>query len=71
MRLRSTLMIALQERIKHSGMTQTKAAKRIGVTQPRISDLMRGKIDVFGIDVLVNMPTTAGPHIELTVAEAA
>ena len=71
MRVRSTLMMALQERIKSSGMTQAEAARRFGVTQPRISDLMRGKIDVFGIDALVNMLATAGLHVELTVAEAA
>lgn len=71
MRVRSGLMIALQERIKSSGMTQAEAARRFGVTQPRISDLMRGKIDVFGIDALVNMLATAGLHVELTVAEAA
>ena len=71
MRVRSGLMIALQERIKRSGMTQAEAARRFGVTQPRISDLMRGKIDVFGIDALVNMLASAGLHVELTVAEAA
>jgi predicted XRE-type DNA-binding protein len=41
-----------------------------GVTQPRISDLMRGKIHLFGIDALVNMAATAGLHIELRVVEA-
>jgi predicted XRE-type DNA-binding protein len=71
MRVRSGLMIALQERIKSSGMTQAEAARRFGVTQPRISDLMRGKIDVFGIDALVNMLASAGLHVELTLAEAA
>ncbi len=71
MRVRSGLMIALQARIKSLGMTQAEAARRFGVTQPRISDLMRGKIDVFGIDALVNMLASAGLHVELTVAEAA
>ena len=45
MRLRSSLMIALQEHITREGLSQSKAAKVFGVTQPRVSDLMRGKID--------------------------
>jgi predicted XRE-type DNA-binding protein len=42
-----------------------------GVNQPRVSDLMRGKINFFGLDALVNMATTAGLHIEMPVLEAA
>jgi len=45
MRVRSELIIALTELIKKRGMTQTDAAKMFGVTQPRISDLMRGKVE--------------------------
>ena len=71
MKLRSALMIALKTHIKHRKWTQTEAAERLGVTQPRISDLMRGKIDLFGIDSLVNMATQAGLHVEINIAEPA
>jgi predicted XRE-type DNA-binding protein len=71
MRLRSSLMMAVQQHIKEAGMSQTQAAKKFGVTQPRISDLMRGRIDLFAIDSLVNMLATAGLRIELRIGNAA
>jgi predicted XRE-type DNA-binding protein len=71
MKLRSSLMIALQDHIAKTSMTQSQAAKAFGVTQPRISDLMRGKIDLFAIDSLVNMLTAAGLRVELRVSKAA
>jgi predicted XRE-type DNA-binding protein len=71
MRLRSSLMIALKEHIAHEGLSQSQAAKVFGVTQPRVSNLMRGKIDLFGIDSLVNMLAAAGLHVEVRVARAA
>jgi predicted XRE-type DNA-binding protein len=52
-------------------MSQTEAAQLFGVTQPRISDLMRGKIHLFALDALVNMAAAAGLRIELRVLEAA
>jgi predicted XRE-type DNA-binding protein len=71
MKLRSALMMALKNHIARTEMTQAQAAKLLGVTQPRVSDLMRGKINLFGLDALVNMATAAGLHIELRVREAA
>lgn len=71
MKLRSSLMMALTEHIKHEGLTQAQAAKLLGVSQPRISDLNRGKIDLFSIDTLVNMLSAAGLHVEVQVAKAA
>jgi predicted XRE-type DNA-binding protein len=71
MKLRATLMIAIEEHIRASGWTQKEAAKRLHVTQPRISDLVRGKIDLFGLDALVTMLAAAGLHVELRVAKAA
>lgn len=71
MKLRSALMTALKSHITRTGMSQAQAAKLFGVTQPRISDLMRGKINLFGLDALVNMATAAGLHIEMRVLEAA
>ena len=71
MKLRSVLMTALKNHITRSEMTQAQAAQLFGVTQPRISDLMRGKINLFALDALVNMAATAGLHIEMRVREAA
>lgn len=71
MRLRSVLMTALKNHLALTEMNQAQAAKLLGVTQPRISDLMRGKINLFGLDALVNMATAAGLHIEIRVLDAA
>ena len=69
MKLRSGLMVVLKAHISRVGLTQSQAAKVFGVTQPRISDLMRGKINLFGLDALVNMAAAAGLQIELRVLE--
>jgi predicted XRE-type DNA-binding protein len=71
MKLRSTLMMALKDHIVRSGLSQAEAAKLLGVTQPRISDLMRGKIELFGLDTLVNMIGAAGFRVEMRVSSAA
>jgi predicted XRE-type DNA-binding protein len=71
MKLRSTLMMDLTQHIERSGLTQAQAAKLFGVTQPRVSDLMRGKINLFGLDTLVNMAAAAGLHVEMRVRDAA
>lgn len=63
--------MALKEHIAHTGLSQAQAAKLFGVTQPRISDLMRGKIALFGLDTLVNMAAAAGLHVEIRVSEIA
>ena len=70
MKLRSLLMTALKNHLTHTEMSQVQAAKLFGVTQPRVSDLMRGKISLFALDALVNMATVAGLHIEMRVLEA-
>lgn len=71
MKLRSELMMALKKHIARTEMGQAQAAKLFGVTQPRVSDLMRGKINLFGIDALVNMAAAAGLHVEIRVRQAA
>ncbi len=71
MKLRSALMIALKDYIEAESLSQSEAAKRFGVTQPRISDLVRGKIDLFSLDMLVNMVATAGMRVDMRVAKAA
>ncbi|MDA8425849.1 MAG: XRE family transcriptional regulator [Treponema sp.] len=67
MRARSELMIALQGWVKLGGSTQAEAARQFGITQPRMSDLMRGKINLFSLDALMDMATAAGldPHVTL------
>ena len=70
MKLRSALMIALEQHIQAKGWTQAEAARVLNMTQPRVSDLMRGKIDLFGLDTLVNMLTAAGMRVEINVAAA-
>jgi predicted XRE-type DNA-binding protein len=70
MKLRSTLMMALKSHIARTEMSQAQAAKLFGVTQPRVSDLMRGKINLFGLDALVNMAAAAGQHVEMQVLDA-
>jgi len=71
MKLRTKLMVVLCERIKTEKWTQTEAALRLGVTQPRISDLMRGKISAFSLDALVEMLEAAGVSVDFTHSLAA
>ena len=72
MKARSTLLMELSNVIHKRGMTQAEAAEFFGVTQPRISDLMRGKIDLFSLDTLMNMASTAGmsPVVQLSKPKA-
>lgn len=70
MKLRAVLLTAIKDQISKRELTQAEAAKLFGVTQPRISDLLRGKINLFALDTLVNMTVAAGLHVELRVLEA-
>lgn len=67
LKVRSVLMAAIRRIIEAEGITQTTAAERFGVTQPRISDLVRGKIELFSIDALINMLAAAGHGVEISV----
>jgi predicted XRE-type DNA-binding protein len=67
LRIRAELMLQLSETIHALGLTQSAAAKLLGVTQPRVSDVVRGRIDLFSIDALVNMLGRAGVRIRLSV----
>jgi predicted XRE-type DNA-binding protein len=66
--LRSTLMIEVRKLIEERKLTQAEAAKLLGVTQPRISNLVRGKIDLFSIDTLVGMLARAGIHVDVVLS---
>lgn len=65
--LRSDLMSALESRLLELGLTQAQAADVLGVTQPRISDLARGKIDRFSVDSLVKLLARAGVEVKLSL----
>ena len=67
LKVRADLMIQLTKLIKAKGLTQARAARLLGVTQPRVSDLVRGKIDRFSIDGLVEMLGHAGARVTFIV----
>ncbi|MGA2742979.1 MAG: helix-turn-helix transcriptional regulator [Bryobacteraceae bacterium] len=70
LRIRSEMMIALSGYIDDRKLSQAGAAKIMGVTQPRISHLMRGKIGSFTLDTLVNMLTAAGLKVDMNIRPA-
>ena len=65
--IRSQMMTALRKFIEKEGFSQAEAAKRLKVSQPRISDLTRGKISRFSLDTLVNMLTDAGLEVDFRI----
>ena len=69
--LRSELMDEIEAIIKKNGWTQADAAKRCGVTQPRINDLLRGRIARFSIDALVNIASALGRKVRVSLEDAA
>jgi predicted XRE-type DNA-binding protein len=70
LKIRSSLMIHLRKAIEAKGLKQTEAAQLLGVTQPRISDLYKGKIHLFSIDTLVDMLTRAGVRVKMVVGSS-
>ena len=70
LRIRADLMIALSRVIQDRGLTQVKAAELFGVSQPRVSDLVRGKVDRFSIDTLIEMLGHAGVRVKVTAKPA-
>ncbi len=71
MSMRSNLLIAVEQRVRSWNLTQAEAAKRLGITQPRLNDLLRGRITNFSLDTLINLATQAGLSVRLDIAEAA
>ncbi|KFF49326.1 MULTISPECIES: helix-turn-helix domain-containing protein [Salinicola] len=69
MRLRSKLMASLAERVKGWEVSQAEAGRRLGLTQPRVNDLLKGKIDKFSLDALVNASARAHFRIEFILEE--
>jgi predicted XRE-type DNA-binding protein len=73
MTARADLLLANRERVRAWSLTQEEAAARLGLTRPRLNDLMRGKLEKFSLDALVNIAAAAGfkLHIELEEVKAA
>ncbi len=67
LRIRAKMMMALTGYIEEKKITQSRAARSTGVSQPRISDLVRGEIGLFTIDTLVNMVTAAGLKVDVGI----
>ena len=67
LRIRSVLMATIRNVIEDQGLTRGRAATLFGVSQPRVNDLMRGKIDLFSIDALLQMLARAGVRLELVM----
>ena len=67
LKIRADLMIEIERLMRRRRLTQAAAAKLLGVTQPRVSDLVRGKIDLFSIDTLVDMLMRAGVRVRVNV----
>lgn len=67
LKVRADLMVALTKLLDFRGLSQAEAAKLLGVSQPRISDLMRGKIDKFSSDTLISMLAAAGAQVSVSV----
>ena len=70
LKARADLMMKLSELVRRRRLTQAKAAKLFGVTQPRVSDLMRGKIQRFSVDSLMEMLGRAGVRVTITTSRA-
>ena len=68
LKLRSALMMEIAERLKNQGLTQTRAAEVLHITQPRVSALLKGKINEFRLDSLVDMAHRLGMHVSISVA---
>jgi predicted XRE-type DNA-binding protein len=71
LRLRAELMRAIEAHVTKSGLSQAEAAKTLGVSQPRLNDLLRGRIGKFSLDALVKMLAATGRKVQLTVRKAA
>jgi predicted XRE-type DNA-binding protein len=71
MKARSGLMIEIGQTVKRWRTTQATAAKRLGLTQPRLNDLLRGRIDKFSLDALMTIASKAGLKVKVEVSRPA
>ena len=71
MTMRSDVMIAVTTTVRGWNTTQARAARRLGITQPRLNDLLHGKINKFSLDTLLTLATRAGLKVKIDVQSAA
>jgi predicted XRE-type DNA-binding protein len=71
MTMRSNVMITINEKVRSWDTTQARAARRLGITQPRLNDLLQGKINKFSLDSLLTLATRAGLKVKIDVRSAA
>ena len=69
MKLRAELMTQIRDYVEGLNMTQQAAARSLGLTQPRLSDLLRGRLDRFSLDMLVNVLARAGRYVNVTISD--
>ncbi len=68
MKLRASLIREIRAKVTDADWTQTETARQLGITQPRVSDLLSGKLSKFSLDALVNMLARLGSDVKLRVA---
>ncbi len=71
LKLRSELMMEVSVYVKQSGLTQSSAAEKLGTTQPRLNDVLKGRIEKCTVDRLVNMLAAVGYKVNLHISHAA
>jgi predicted XRE-type DNA-binding protein len=71
MTMRSYIMTAISNTVRGWNTTQARAARRLGITQPRLNDLLHGKINKFSLDALLTLATRAGLKVKIEVRSAA
>jgi predicted XRE-type DNA-binding protein len=71
MKIRSDVMIAISDTISAWDTTQARAASRLGVTQPRLNDLLQGKINKFSLDALLTLASRAGLKVKINIRSVA
>lgn len=71
MKARSDVLIAIRQTIDDWNVTQSAAARRLGITQPRLNDLMRGRVNKFSLDALTNLAGRAGLSVRLKIVRSA
>jgi predicted XRE-type DNA-binding protein len=69
--VRADLMIRLEKELGDRGMKQTQAAKLLGITQPRVSDLLRGRVELFSADALIDMLARLGIKVRIVASTRA
>ena len=71
MKMRSSLLIAIEQKVESWKVTQAVAARRLGITQPRLNDLLRGKIDKFSLDMLIEIAAKADLKVRMQITKVA